>query len=109
MISIGRRFKLDDAGETPTAQLTILDYPEYPIVLEIRSLGGDETVFGRSSGVVVYCENGYYTGFRGGGTAYDYDGHEIQSFSGDGGAMHQQVFFDAVRSRNPEELTAPVE
>jgi len=109
VISIGRRFKLDDAGETPTAQLTILDYPEYPIVLEIRSLGGDETVFGRSSGVVVYCENGYYTGFRGGGTAYDYDGHEIQSFSGDGGAMHQQVFFDAVRSRNPEDLTAPVE
>jgi predicted dehydrogenase len=109
VISIGRRFKLDDAGETPTAQLAILDYPEYPVVLEIRSLGGDETIFGRSSGVVVYCENGYYTGFRSGGTAYDYDGHEIKSFTGDGGAIHQKVFFDAVRSRNPEDLTAPVE
>ncbi len=109
VISIGRRFKLDDAGETPTAQLTILDYPEYPIVLEIRSLGVDEAIFGMSSGVVVYCENGYYAGFRGGGTAYDYDNHEIQSFTGDGGEMHLQGFFNAVRSRNPGDLTASVE
>jgi predicted dehydrogenase len=109
VMSIGRRFKFIDAGETPTAQLTILDYPEYPIILEIRSLGGDETVFGSSSGVVVYCENGYYVGFRGGGTAYDYDHQPIKSFSGNGGSNHQQVFFDAMRSRNPEDLTAPVE
>ncbi len=109
VMSIGRRFSLDDAGETPTAQVTILDYPQCPIVLEIRSLGGDETVFGMPSGVVVYCENGYYAGFRGGGTAYDYDGRPIRSFTGNSGVNHQQVFFNVVRSRNPKALTAPVE
>lgn len=108
VMSIGRRFNLIDAGETPTAQLTILDYPDYPIILENRSLGA-ERIYGNTKGVVVYCENGYYVGFRGGGTAYDYNDQPIQSFSGDGGVNHQQVFFDAVRSRNPEDLTAPIE
>jgi len=102
-ICIGGRFGVDDAGETPNTQLTVLDYKPAPIFIENRNLPvkkGDKAMDhlrGIREGVVLQCENGYFAGFRGGGWAYDNQGNKIKQFKGDGGGAHQANFIRAVR------------
>jgi len=114
-ICIGGRFGVDDAGETPNTQLTVLDYKPAPIFIENRNLPvkkGDKAMDhfrGIREGVVLQCENGYFAGFRGGGWAYDNQGKKIRQFKGDGGGAHQANFIRAVRERNAGLLNAPIE
>jgi hypothetical protein len=111
----GGRFAVDDAGQTPNTQLTVLDYKPAPIVIENRNLptrkdaNSMDQLRGVREGVIFQCENGYFAGFRGGGWAYDNDGNKIKQFKGDGGKQHHQNFMRAVRSRNPKLLHAPIE
>jgi predicted dehydrogenase len=114
ILSFGGRYGVNDCGDTPNTQLTILNYPDYPIMVEIRNL---PTAPGQRSmdpvrktheGVIVQCENGYYAGYQG-GAVYDNDGNIVERIPGDGGGTHFQNFIDAVRSRKTDDLRAPIE
>jgi len=112
--SIGGRFAVDDAGQTPNTQITVLEYEPAPIVIENRNLpakkGRDlmDHYLGVREGFVLRCEDGYFAGFRGGGWMYDNDGKKIEQFKGDGGGSHQANFIEAVRSRKAKVLKAPL-
>ncbi len=111
---VGGRFGVDDAGETPNTQLTILDYEPAQIIIENRNLPMKKGVKAMDvhkevrEGLILYCENGYFAGFRGGGWAYDNDGKKLRQFKGDGGGDHHVNFIEAVRSRRPQDLNAHI-
>ena len=114
-ICVGGRFGVDDVGETPNTQLTLLDYDDAPIVIEDRNLGEKkgsrnlDHVLGVREGVIVYCEGGYFAGLRAGGWVYDNDGKKIKQFAGGGGGNHTTNFIEAVRRRDASILKAPIE
>ena len=114
-ICIGGRFGVDDVGQTPNTQLTLLDYDDAPIVIEDRNLGDKkgsrnlDHVLGVREGVIVYCEGGYFAGLRAGGWVYDNDGRKIKQFVGGGGGNHTANFIEAVRRRDASILKAPIE
>jgi predicted dehydrogenase len=114
VMSLGQRYLLNDAGQTPNTQLTLFDFAEAPVIMENRDLPmrtgvkAADSFRGIRSGVIVQCENGSFVGDRGGGVIYDKDGKRLKKFSGDGGGGHQQNFIDAVRSRKTSDLNAPI-
>jgi hypothetical protein len=113
-LCVGGRFGVDDAGETPNTQFTVLDYEGAPIFIENRNLpmrpGVKETdhLLGVRQGFILQCEGGYFAGLKGGGWAYDKEGKKIKQFVGDGGAGHAANFIRAVRERNASLLNAPI-
>lgn len=113
ILSAGGCFGHDDAAETPNTLLAVFDYPEFPLVYEVRGLTSKPGVDnmdhykGLRTGVIVQCEGGYYSGYIGGGL-YDNGGKLVRRIRGDGGVAHFPNFFDAVRSRKTAELAAPL-
>jgi hypothetical protein len=113
--SIGGRLGYDDDGETPNTLLVSYDVGDFPLVAQLRALptrAGMEAMDhfrGVRLGTVVQCEGGYYAGGRGGGWFYDNRGKRVEQVEGDGGSGHVQNFLDAVRSRRPEDLNAPMQ
>jgi predicted dehydrogenase len=115
--SVGGRFGYDDDGQTPNTQIAFYDYPEAPIVFEVRGLprakdeeGEAMDIYkGARIGVVIECENGYFTGGGGGGWVCDRDGKQVRQFKGPGGKDHQENFIKAVRSRKVGDLNADIE
>lgn len=113
----GGRVGWDDAGETPNTHFVYMDTGDVPVIVDVHNLprqkgikAGDIYKRRRTSAfLVVECENGYYAGGRGGGTAYDKDGKSIQRFRGDGGGAHAANFINAVRSRKASDLNAEIE
>ncbi len=111
---LGGRFGVNDAGDTPNTQLTLLEFPEIPIIIENRNLPIRSGIKGMDNyrqvqeGVILQCEQGYFAGLRGGGWAYDLHGKKLKQFVGDGGAKHHANFFQAVRTRNAGLLNAPI-
>lgn len=114
VLSLGGRYVVDDAAETPNTQLTVMDYAGVPVFLENRGLPAKsgvnymDNVHGVRQGVYVQCEEGYFAG-RHGGSFYDRAGRKLASFPGDGGADHMRNFLVTVRSRRSESLAAPLE
>jgi predicted dehydrogenase len=114
VMCLGGRFAVDDAGETPNTQLTVLKYASVPIIIENRNLPSKagvnamDQLLGVREGIILRCENGYFAGLRGGGWAYDNDGVKLRQFKGDGGGRHQANFVQAVRDENPDLLNAPI-
>jgi predicted dehydrogenase len=114
VFSIGGRFGYIDDGQTPNTQIAVLDYPAAPILFEVRGLPQKTGVNymdqyrGVRIGIVIECENGTFAGSAGGGWIYDGDGKRVRQFSGSGGDKHVENFIQAVRSRKPEELKAPL-
>jgi len=113
--SIGGRLGYEDDGETPNTLLVSYDTGSVPIVAHFRGLptktGSDamDGYRGIRIGTVIQCEQGYYAGGRGGGWIFDNDGKRVEQVEGDGGEGHVQNFLDAVRSRKPEGLNAPMQ
>lgn len=112
VLSVGGRFALnDDGGETPNTQLTLFNYPDIPIIHEVRGLpmkqGGKAMDHYKSlrTGSVVHCEGGYIAQ----SVAYDKDGKKIEKFSNFGGAGHQRNWLEAVAARDASKLAAPIE
>ncbi|MEE8577973.1 MAG: Gfo/Idh/MocA family oxidoreductase [candidate division Zixibacteria bacterium] len=111
---VGDRFAVDDAGQTPNTQLTVLDYKPAPIIIENRNLPtrkgqrSMDQIKGVREGIIFQCEHGYFAGFRGGGWIFDNDGKKIKQFKGDGGRDHHANFIEAVRRRKSEVLNAPI-
>jgi predicted dehydrogenase len=112
--SLGARLGVDDAGETPNAQLTICEYPDVPIIIENRSMPAapgvtdGESVRGLAGGIIVQCEGGYFAGGNG-GHVYDREGRAVREFPTSGAANHMKNFLDAVRSRSRSDLKAPID
>jgi len=112
---VGGRFAVNDAGQTPNTQLTVLDYEPAPIVIENRNLPAKKGVRGMDQlkgvreGIIFQCEQGYFAGFRGGGWVYDNQGKRIKQFVGDGGRSHTANFIEAVRQRKTKILNAPIQ
>lgn len=113
--SIGGRLGYDDDGETPNTMLVAYDVGDFPLLAQLRALPmktGMEAMDhyrGIRLGTVVQCENGYYAGGRGGGWIYDNNGKRVEQVEGDGGSGHVKNFLDAVRSRRPQDVTAPMQ
>ena len=115
VISIGGRFGVDDNADTANTQIAFFDYKPAPMIFEVRGLPAKKGVRymeryrGVDIGVLIQCENGYFSAGEGGGWAYDNDGNQIKQFAGAGGGGHAQNFIDAVRSRKVSDLNADIE
>jgi len=117
IISGGGRFGWNDAGETPNTQFLAIDTGDVPVVMEIRNLPrrkgqSANDVYARrrtAAFLIIECENGYYAGGRGGGSAHDLEGKVIKRFSGNGGGDHPGNFINAMRDRKSESLMAEIE
>ncbi len=115
VMCIGGRYGYDDDATTPNTQIAFFDFAEAPLVFEVRGLPaktGMETMDhyrGVRVGVVVECEKGYYAGGQGGGWIYDNDGAKVKQFPAEGTGDHDLHFIEAVRSRDPKHITAPIE
>lgn len=116
-MSIGGRFGFHDCGETANTQVALLDYRPAPIICEIRNVsaakGADSlgNFRGRSKGVVIDCEAGYFAGDASGGAFFDRQGKKIQDIAdGDSSkaleTAHLSSFVTAVRSRQTSDLAA---
>jgi len=118
VISFGGRFRVNDAGETPNTQVVFLDYKPVPLIFEVRGLPrkkGERSMdvwrrTGTDIGVVVQCENGYWSAGDAGGWVWDNNDKRTDTqISGGGGGSHHQNFIDAVRSRKVSDLNADIE
>lgn len=113
-LCLGGRFAVGDGAQTPNTQLTLIDYPGLPMVIENRNLPMKTGVRamdqhrGIREGFVLECEGGSFAGLRGGGWIYDREGKRVRQFVGDGGSGHLANFVNAVRSRQTSALHAPV-
>ena len=113
--SVGNRFAWNDAGNTPNLLTTWFEMGGVPVIFETNNLwvkpglNSSPAYKGCRVGVVVTCEGGEFIGGRGGGYIKALDSNEkLHKFPGDGGAGHQANFLEAVRTRNPGLLRAPL-
>jgi predicted dehydrogenase len=118
VLSVGGRLGYEDDGETPNTLISFHDYKAAPLVMEVRGLPektGSKVMDKYKDvkiGIVVECEGGYvrvadYLQ----ATAFDKDGKEIKRFempSAGSENRHFENFINAVRSRNENELNAPI-
>ena len=110
VMSIGGRFLFNDACDVPNTQIIYYDFPTAPLLYEVHNLrkakgSNDMPDFrGESVGVIVDCEGGRVSLYR--GIAWDNEGKKIKSFSG--GGDHFVNFIKAVRSGRREDLNAEV-
>ena len=115
IVSLGGRFTYHDAAQTPNIQFTLAEYPGLPIVIENRNLSMEKEAVvmdrfrGVQEGFVLHYEGGYFAGFRMGGSVFDNAGKVLQRFLGNNGKDHQANFIKALRSRQAEDLHAPIE
>lgn len=108
VVSVGGRFGYVDDGQTPNTQLAFLNYGDSQILFEVRGLKTDE-YRGVRIGNIFHCDNGYVvcTSDYGKSAVFDNKGEKLAEYSG--GGDHIRNWLDAVRSRNPGELTADIE
>jgi predicted dehydrogenase len=110
VMSIGGRFLFNDACNVPNTQIVYYDFPTAPLLYEVHNLpkakgSGEMPAFrGERVGVIVDCEGGSVSLYP--GIAWDNEGKQVKSFSGDGD--HFVNFIEAVRSGRRETLKADV-
>ncbi|HEU5115260.1 MAG TPA: hypothetical protein VFT74_01145, partial [Isosphaeraceae bacterium] len=114
---IGGRFGFHDCGETANTQVALFDFQPAPLICEVRNLStgkGSSSIGklrGRTGGVVIDCEGGYFAGDASGGAFFDRQGKKIEDLKkGDSAAdlerKHLSAFLAGVRSRKTGDLTA---
>jgi len=100
VMSIGGRFAFDDACDVPNTQIIYYDFPTAPLLYEVHNLrrakssGAMPSFRGEAVGVIVHCEGGSVSLYR--GIAWDNHGKQVQRFSG--GGDHFANFIEAVRA-----------
>ncbi|MCL4204687.1 MAG: Gfo/Idh/MocA family oxidoreductase [Pirellulaceae bacterium] len=108
VISLGGRFGYQDQGETPNTHLTLVDFGEVKVILEIRGLIDERqwkitNEFHTDEGVVR--DGRFFAKGQG-------DGVAIENFPPNGapeqGPRHMRNFIDCVRSRKREDLGAEI-
>ena len=116
-LSIGGRFGFHDCGETANTHIALLDFRPAPLICEVRNLStGEGTASigkfrGRTGGVVIDCEGGYFAGDASGGAFFDRQGKKVQDLgAGDSPKAlelaHLSAFLAGVRSRKGGDLAA---
>ena len=128
VLSIGGRFGYEDDGETPNTQIIFHDYPEIPLIFEVRGLPKgrefrEKSLWGRNMdsppgfggqrgvGVEIHCQEGKVVISNGNSAvAFDSRGETIKTFDGshDHKMDHMRNFVTAVRSRRTSDLTADI-
>jgi predicted dehydrogenase len=113
ILSVGGRLGYIDDGETPNTLIVIHDYPQAPLVFEVRGLPEKkdsknmDKFKGVQIGIVIECEGGYVAvPSYSNATAYDKDGKVIKEFKG--AEDHYANWIKAVRSRKVSDLNADV-
>ncbi|HEX3719503.1 MAG TPA: Gfo/Idh/MocA family oxidoreductase [Verrucomicrobiae bacterium] len=113
IMSIGGRLGYEDDAETPNTLIVFQDYAKAPLVMEVRGLPAKagsknmDSYKGGQVGIVVECEGGYVlVPDYNSAIVHDNDGKVIKSFKGS--TSHFENFIKAVRSRNQNELNAPI-
>jgi predicted dehydrogenase len=111
VMSMGGRFTFDDACDVPNTQVIYYDFPTAPLLYEVhnlrraKGLSAMPSFRGEAVGVIVHCEGGSVSLYR--GIAWDNHGKQVQRFSG--GGDHFANFIEAVRANSREKLNADVE
>ena len=113
VLSIGGRVGYVDDGETPNTQVIYHEYPEAPLIFEVRGLPENsesrdmDKYRGVSVGNVIECENGYVViPSYDSAILYDLDGKEVRRWKES--ANHYENFLNAVRSRRHQDLNADI-
>ena len=120
VVSIGGRLGYMDDGNTPNTQVVLHDYPDAPLIFEVRGLPKSKQFqtpalwsknmpdfHGAQIGVIVRCDAGTMViPSYDSALVYDEKGNLIRQFKG--GADHYANFVAAVRSRNPGQLNADI-
>lgn len=112
----GGRVVYNDAGEIPNVHFVYFDTGEIPTIIGLSNLpeapksNKSPKVPGPGSGYIAVCEGGRLEGQRGKAVAFDKNGKQIRTFSGNSGGriLHQQNFLDAVRLRDATRLNTEV-
>jgi len=113
-VSVAGRFGWGDDGETPNTQVTLFDYRPVPVLWEMQTLPKRTRpehlakIRGLAGSMVIECEGGFFSGNRGGGTAFDRQGKVVKPFRGDSGVTHAANFIAAMRNRRTGDLAADV-
>lgn len=107
--SQGGRYVWNDQGQTPNTHTTSYQYADGMLVtFEVRDLASNKEA-GMTSGVVFYGSKGYLTLTLKGEFHTVVDGQPGPSGKGSGAHVELcQNFYDVVRSRNQEDLLAPL-
>lgn len=114
VFSFGGRLGYDDDGTTPNTLIAWLDYPDVPVMFEVRGLpqktGADKMdQYRGQNGIsaVFECEGGFMI-FPNYSTAiaFDNDAKELKKWHG--ADDHFANFIQAVRSRKVSDLTADI-
>ncbi len=111
VMSMGGRFVFNDACDVPNTQIIYYDFPTAPLLYELHNLrrckgsSAAPTFRSERTGVIVHCEGGSVSLFR--GIAWDNHGKQVKTFSG--GGDHFVNFISAVRAGSREKLNAEVE
>jgi predicted dehydrogenase len=116
-ISIGGRLAFNDCGETANTHIALFDYQPAPLICEVRNVtaskdqGAIGKFRGRTGGVILDCEGGYFAGNASSGAFYDREGKKIQDIENGDRAnrleqAHLSNFLAAVRSRQTSDLAA---
>jgi predicted dehydrogenase len=133
VLAVGGRLGYEDDGQTPNTLTVFHDYPEAPLIFEVRGLpskagskqmdnykragapevvgreanGKEEKYQGVGVGNVVECEGGeVVVPNYTSATAYDKAGKVVKRFKG--ASSHFENFFQAMRSRKESDLNAPI-
>lgn len=108
VVSLGGRFGYQDQGETPNTHLTLVDFGEVKLILEIRGLIGEKQWKITNE---FYTDEGVVRDGRFFAKGKD-DGVPIENFPPNGapeqGPRHMRNFIDCVRSRKREDLGAEI-
>ena len=105
-MSYGGRLGYSDAGETPNTQVTLHDFGDKSIVVEVHGL--PTTAYKRmSNGLVIEGSDGYITSTQTSAAVFDLEGKKMQDLKGEA-TDHFDNFIQAVRSRKSSDLNADI-
>ncbi len=118
VVSTGGKYVYEDDQETPNTQIATFDYGDAELVFEVRGIltgseGGlaSDRTGGNVIGNLFYGSEGWMA--VSGSSFQVYKGEKGEKImdekTGGGDAPHFRNFIQAVRSRNPKDLTADVE
>jgi len=106
VMSYGGRLGYSDAGETPNTQITIHDFGDRSLVVEVRGLKTGQHR-GLTNGIVIEGSEGFITSTQTSAAIFDPDGKKVRDLTGPN-EDHFDNFLKAVRSRRIEDLNAEI-
>ena len=110
VISYGGRLGYTDAGDTANTQVAIHKFGDITIVFEVRGLETDPLLKAKIGNIFYGTEGVVALTNWGVGYAMDLDGKVVKEFNGghEFSSVHFQNFVDAVKSKDPRDLTAEI-